>query len=35
MAALAKRAVLSLPSAEQLGRLQALYEKAIRAGAES
>jgi hypothetical protein len=35
MAALVKRAVLSLPSAVQLGRLQALYEKAIRAGADS
>jgi hypothetical protein len=35
MAALAKRAVLSLPSAVQLGRLQTLYEKAIRAGAGS
>ena len=33
MAALVRRAILSLPSAAQLGRLQALYEKAIRAGA--
>jgi hypothetical protein len=34
MAPLVKRAVLTLPSAERLGRLQALYEKAIRAGAK-
>jgi uncharacterized protein DUF4339 len=33
MAGLMKRAVLSLPSAEHLARLQGLYEKAIRAGA--
>ena len=34
MAGLMKRAVLSLPSADRLARLQALYEKAIRAAAE-
>jgi hypothetical protein len=33
MSGLMKRAVLSLPSAEHLARLQGLYEKAIRAGA--
>jgi hypothetical protein len=33
MAGLMKRAVLSLPTADHLARLQGLYEKAIRAGA--